>query len=350
MVEIKQAIQKALEQAEKAFASAGNAEQLEQLRVEFLGKKGSIKQLSKGLKDVGPDDRPAIGQAINEAKQRATIAFDQAKARIAASKKGVRQDAGAPDIDITLPGRRHFTGRVHPINQVWREIEEIFIGMGFTVEHGPEVETEWYNFEALNFPKDHPARDIQDTLFVEGGLVMRTHTSPVQIRLMERQKPPIQMICPGWVFRNDAIDATHSPMFSQVEGLMVDEHITFGDLKGVLNEFVRRFFGQKFKTRFRPSFFPFTEPSAEVDVQCFVCGGDGTTDGAPCRVCKGTGWTEILGSGMVHVNVFKAVGYDPEKYTGFAFGMGIDRIAMFRYGVDEIRRFFEGDLRFLRQF
>ena len=351
MTDISSSIKKEAEEAIKAFSVAENGEQLEQLRIEFLGKKGRITLLSRGLKDVLPEDRPTVGKSINQAKGEVQKAFEKAQENLSATKAGgSKSKSDDRDIDVTLPGRKRILGSIHPINQVWREMEQIFIGMGFTIEEGPEIETEWYNFDALNFPKEHPARDLQDTLFVHGGLVMRTHTSPVQIRVMERQKPPVQMICPGWVYRNETIDATHSPMFSQIEGLMVDEDITFGDLKGVLNGFVKQFYGEKFKTRFRPHFFPFTEPSAEMDISCFVCNGKGEIDGQTCRVCKGTGWKEILGAGMVDVNVYKAVGYDPEKYTGFAFGMGIERIAMFRYGIDEIRHFFEGDLRFLRQF
>ena len=347
---MKDAIGKAVEQAAKAFDGARSPEQLEDLRVEYLGRKGVLSQLSRGLKDATPEERPALGKAINEAKAMANEAYQKANIRLGAKANSTPQGAGSQGVDVTLPGRRRTIGSPHPINQVWKEIEQIFIGLGFSVEAGPEVETGYYNFDALNFPPDHPARDEQDTLFVEGGFLLRTHTSPVQIRVMEQRKPPIQMICPGWVYRNETIDATHSPMFSQIEGLMVDERITFGDLKGVLNEFVHQFYGTKMKTRFRPHFFPFTEPSAEVDVQCFACEGKGTIEKHVCRVCKGTGWKEILGAGMVDVNVFKAVGYDPEKYTGFAFGMGIERIAMFRYGIDEMRNFFEGDLRFLSQF
>ena len=347
MSDIRDSINSSAQEAKNAFEQAKDLDELEELRVKFLGKKGLISKLSRGLKDVPKEERPAIGQAINEAKNSANSSFDDALGKLKVSGD---KDALKNAVDVTLPGRKKVLGHIHPINQVWREIEQIFIGLGFSIEDGPEVETEFYNFDALNFPSEHPARDIQDTLFVEGGLVMRTHTSPVQIRVMERQPPPIQMICPGWVYRNETIDTTHSPMFSQIEGLMVGEDITFGDLKGVLNEFVHQLYGKKFKTRFRPHFFPFTEPSAEMDISCFACNGEGTINGNVCRVCKGTGWKEILGAGMVDVNVFKAVGYDPEKYTGFAFGLGIERIAMFRYGIDEIRHFFEGDVRFLNQF
>ena len=349
MADFKQTIDQTLAEVESAFAEVTNPDHLEQLRIQYLGKKGGITALARGLKDVSPEERPAMGKAINEAKVRSNKAFESALARFAKGE-GDSDLAATDGIDVTMPGRRRRLGTVHPIIQVWRELEQIFLRMGFSIEQGPEVETGFYNFDALNFPADHPARDLQDTLFVEGDLLLRTHTSPVQIRVMQRQPPPIQMICPGWVYRNETIDATHSPMFSQIEGLMVDTDITFGDLKGVLNEFVHQFYGSRMKTRFRPHFFPFTEPSAEVDVQCFACGGGGVIEGKTCRVCKGTGWKEILGAGMVDVNVFKAVGYDAEKYTGFAFGLGIERIAMFRYGIDEMRNFFEGDLRFLSQF
>jgi phenylalanyl-tRNA synthetase alpha chain len=348
--DIKATIVDAAAKAVKAFGEVTDSGSVDELRIKFLGKKGEITLLARGMKDAPKEQRPELGKSINEAKKVATKAMEQAKARIEAGPTTNNSQANDMGLDVTLPGRRRPMGTIHPINRVWREIEQIFAGLGFSIEDGPEVETEWYNFDALNFPKEHPARDLQDTLFVEGGLVMRTHTSPVQIRVMEKQKPPIQMICPGWVYRNETIDATHSPMFSQIEGLMVGENITFGDLKGVLNEFVQQFYGTRFKTRFRPHFFPFTEPSAEMDISCFACNGSGTIQGITCRVCKGTGWKEILGAGMVDVNVYKAVGYDPEKVTGFAFGMGIERITMFRYGIDEIRHFFDGDIRFLKQF
>ncbi len=350
MSDVTDSIKSAVKEAIDSFSKARDLGELEEFRIRFLGKKGLISKLSRGLKDVPKQERPLVGQAINEAKNSAREAFDLIHEKLKRAKSAKAGGLSKNAVDVTLSGRRRPLGHIHPINLVWREIEQIFVGMGFTIEEGPEVETEFYNFDALNFPKEHPARDLQDTLFVDGGLVMRTHTSPVQIRVMEREKPPIQMICPGWVFRNETIDATHSPMFSQIEGLMVGENITFGDLKGVLNEFVRQFYGKKFDTRFRPHFFPFTEPSAEMDISCFACHGKGAIEGSKCRVCKGTGWKEILGAGMVDVNVFKAVGYDQEKYTGFAFGMGIERIAMFRYGIDEMRHFFEGDIRFLNQF
>jgi phenylalanyl-tRNA synthetase alpha chain len=246
-------------------------------------------------------------------------------------------------VDVTLPGRRQPRGRIHPLNRVMAEVCDIFLYLGFEAVTGPEVELDWYNFEALNLPPDHPARDMQDTFYFNDQVLLRTHTSPMQIRTMEKRQPPVRIIAPGKVYRRDS-DITHSPMFHQVEGLLVDKHVTFADLKGVLTAFVHQMFGPEVGVRFRPSYFPFTEPSAEVDIQCVMCGGDG------CRVCQATGWLEVLGSGMVHPAVFEAVGYDPEIYTGFAFGLGVERIAMLKYGIDDIRLFFENDLRFLRQF
>ncbi len=345
-------MQKQIENVESAAREAldkvENNDQLRDFHVRFLGKKGQITALLKGMRDLSAEDRPKFGALVNDVKKKITQAVEELEERFEVERR--RQLVDSSRLDVTLPGRARPRGHLSPLSLVYREATGIFERMGFAVESGPEVESEYYNFEALNFPPDHPARDMQDTLFVTDNICLRTHTSPVQIRVMEKSPPPIRMICPGWVFRADTLDASHSPMFSQIEGLVVDEHITLGDLFGVLGEFVRRFFGHEIKTRFRPSFFPFTEPSQEVDVTCIICGGTGKIGSAPCRVCKGTGWKEILGCGMVDPNVFKAVGYDPEKYTGFAFGMGIERIAMFKYGVDEIRHFFEGDLRFITQF
>ncbi|MDP8257000.1 MAG: phenylalanine--tRNA ligase subunit alpha [Candidatus Alcyoniella australis] len=326
---------------------------LEALRLRYLGKRGEFTALLKGLKDVLPEDKPLIGKSLNLGKRRIEQALEQALGRIEQQREAAQRAAEV--VDVTLPGRRPRRGSLHPLTQVLDEIVSIFENMGFVWEDGPEVESDWYNFKALNFPDDHPARDEQQTLFVDAGehygdVLLRTHTSPVQIRVMERQQPPVRMVCPGWVYRYDAIDATHYPMFSQVEGLLVDRDVTFGDLKGVLNEFVHRFYGSQTKTRFRPAFFPFTEPSAEVDISCFACSGSGVLGGKTCRLCQGTGWKEILGCGMVDPALYRNVGYDPDQYSGFAFGMGIERIAMFRYEVDDIKLFFEGDLRFLRQF
>jgi phenylalanyl-tRNA synthetase alpha chain len=284
------------------------------------------------------EEKPALGKALNELKKEIDAAYKRVSDKVSQGMKKSEQ------IDLSLPGRKAFVGRKHPLIQTAEEIKSIFRSLGFTIEDGPEVETDFYNFEALNIPKSHPARDMQDTLYITEDIVLRTHTSPVQIRVMESRKPPIRMIAPGRVYRRDTPDATHSPFFHQVEGLVVGEDVTFADLKGVIEAFARRMFGGDAKVRFRPSFFPFTEPSAEYDFNCVFCGGKG------CRVCKNTGWLEISGAGMVHPNVFEAVGYDPEKYTGYAFGMGIDRIAMLKYDISDIRMFFENDLRFLNQF
>jgi phenylalanyl-tRNA synthetase alpha chain len=287
---------------------------------------------------ISPEDRPKLGQKLNSLKQNVQ---DEIKA-----KSNQFQAAQKPTefFDVSLPGIPATIGRKHPLNIVLEEIKEIFLGMGFSIETGPELETDYYNFEALNIPKDHPSRDLQDTFYITEDLVLRTQTSPVQIRTMEKYKPPVRIIAPGRCFRKDAIDATHYPTFHQVEGLCVDEGITFADLKGVVAAFAKKLFGEDVKIRFRPSFFPFTEPSAEYDVSCIICGGKG------CRVCKGNGWLEIAGAGMVNPAVFEYVGYDPEKYTGFAFGMGIERIAMIKYQIDDIRVFYENDMRFLQQF
>jgi phenylalanyl-tRNA synthetase alpha chain len=293
------------------------------------------------LPGLPPAERPVVGREANEAKARIESELEARRAVLERLERRVRLAADRPD--LTLPGRRVVPGGLHPLTRVHDEIVDVFTGMGFAVAEGPEVELDHYNFEALNIPKDHPARDMQDTFYVGGEILLRTHTSPVQIRTMERQKPPVRIICPGRVYRRDA-DITHSPMFHQVEGLAVDHGISMGDLKGTLELFARELFGPDSRIRFRPSFFPFTEPSAEVDVLCFLCKGGG------CRVCKASGWLEILGCGMVHPRILGAMGYDTEEITGWAFGMGIERVAMLRYGIDDIRLFFENDLRFLSQF
>ncbi len=327
-----------------AFAAdlqtAATTKDIESLRVKFLGKKGEITNLLKELGKLDAAQRPAAGAAINKLKEEMAAKIDAAEQALNAKETAGR--LAAERIDVTMLGLIAPPGRRHPVNRVYEEIAEIFKSMGFFVADGPEVELEYYNFEALNIPAHHPARDMQDTFFVEGDRVLRTHTSPVQIRVMENMKPPIKAIMPGRVYRRDA-DVTHSPMFHQIEGLVVDTHITFADLKGTLNTFVRAMFGER-PTRFRPSFFPFTEPSAEMDIQCVFCSGKG------CNICKQTGWMELGGCGMVNPRVFEAVKYDTEKYTGFAFGFGLERIAMQRYDINDIRLLFNGDVRFLRQF
>jgi len=313
-------------------------EGLEELRIKYLGRKGLLTEAFTLLAGVSKEDKPRFGQKLNQLKQDIEKAHNDLQDRL--NKK----DTDSIQIDPTLPGRKPFLGRKHPLVQVGEEIKDIFRSLGFSVEDGPEIENDWYNFEALNIPKSHPARNMQDTLFITEDIVLRTHTSPVQIRVMQRQKPPIRMIAPGRVYRRDTPDASHSPFFHQTEGLAVGEDVTFADLKGVIQAFAHQMFGKDVAVRFRPSFFPFTEPSAEYDFSCPFCAGKG------CRVCKGTGWVEISGAGLVHPNVFKAVGIDPEIYSGYAFGMGIDRIAMLKFGIDSIRTIFENDLRFLSQF
>ena len=315
--------------------------ELQQLRVKYLGKKGLVTSKLRTLSTISPDLKPAYGKAVNEVKSfvEEEITRRESLLKKEEHKKRVLSEA----IDITLPGKFIPFGREHPISRVLSEITSIFVSMGFEIEEGPEVELDYYNFEALNMPKNHPARDMQDTFYISEDVVIRTHTSPVQIRVMEKRKPPVRIIAPGKVYRCDA-DVSHTPMFHQVEGLMVDTDIAFTDLKGVLQLFIHSIFGPDTPVRFRPSFFPFTEPSAEVDIGCIFCAGKG------CRVCKNTGWLEILGAGMINPRVFEFVGYDPEVYTGFAFGMGVERITMLKYSIDDIRLFYENDLRFLRQF
>ena len=328
--------------ASEELAQASTRQDLEQVRVKYLGKKGVLTQLLRSMPSLPPDERPVVGREANEAKAEIEAAL---AARLADVEHADRRARLAADrVDLSLPGRRTIPGAEHPLSLVLGEIIDVFVGLGFAVADGPEVESDYYNFEALNIPKDHPARDMQDTFYVSEDVLLRTHTSPVQIRTMLRQRPPVRIICPGRVYRRDALDMTHSPVFHQVEGLAVDRDISMADLRGTLELFARELFGPDSRIRFRPSFFPFTEPSAEVDVLCFVCKGAG------CRLCKASGWLEILGSGMVHPQVLRTVGYDPEEVTGWAFGMGVERIAMLRYGIDDIRLFYENDLRLLSQF
>jgi phenylalanyl-tRNA synthetase alpha chain len=336
-----QRVQTIVEGAREEIERATTRRDLDEVRVKYLGKRGTLTQLLRALPGMPPAERPIVGKEANAAKAGLESELEARQALLEGLERRARLAADRPD--LTLPGRRVVPGALHPLTQVHDEIVDVFTGMGFAVAEGPEVELDFYNFEALNIPKDHPARDMQDTFYVGGEVLLRTHTSPVQIRTMERQKPPVRIICPGRVYRRDA-DITHSPVFHQVEGLAVDRGISMGDLKGTLALFARELFGPDSRIRFRPSFFPFTEPSAEVDVLCFLCKGGG------CRVCKQSGWLEILGSGMVHPRILGAMGYDTEEVTGWAFGMGIERVAMLRYGVDDIRLFFENDLRFLSQF
>ena len=334
-------VQDILDRALADIAGARSTSALEQVRVRVLGRSGELTALLRGLGKVPAAERPRVGQEANQAKSRLEAAIEKRLETLKLEEH--RQALQSQRLDLTLPGRATPPGAVHPLIRVQDEIIEIFEGLGFSVAEGPEVESDYYNFAALNFPDDHPARDMQDTFHLSADTLLRTHTSPVQIRTMKSQPPPVRIICPGKVYRRDS-DTTHSPMFHQVEGLAVDTSSSMGDLKGTLELFAREMFGPDAGIRFRPSFFPFTEPSAEADVRCFACSGAG------CRLCKQSGWLEILGSGMVHPNVLRNVGYDPEHVTGWAFGMGVERVAMLKYGIDDIRLFFENDMRFLGQF
>lgn len=338
---MKAKLKKIEEAALQAAAEAATEVELQQVRARYLGRKGEITAVMKGMGQLTPEERPLAGALANEVKDRLEAAFTERQEGL--RQEFMQQKLANERLDVTLPGRRQRRGYKHPITQVTEEIVTIFAALGFGVAEGPEIERDFFNFEALNIPKDHPARDMQDTFYVSEDVVLRTHTSPVQIRTMLKQKPPLRVVAPGTVYRRDS-DVTHSPMFHQIEGFLVDRKVTFGDLKGILTTFITEFFGKNVDVRFRPSFFPFTEPSAEVDIQCVICGGSG------CRVCGQSGWLEILGSGMIDPEVFKSVDYDPEIYSGFAFGMGIERIAMLKYGVNDLRLFFENDLRFLKQF
>lgn len=319
--------------AKEALEGSHAAADIEQLRIKYLGKKGELTSILKQMGKLTPEERPVIGQLANEVR---TFIEDAIESKVQElNEKKQLEQLKAEKLDVTLPGKKPVLGAKHPLTIVLDEIKEIFVGMGFDIVEGPEVETDYYNFEALNMPKNHPARDTQDTFYINDNIVLRTQTSPVQVRTMEQQKPPIRVISPGRVYRSDAVDATHSPLFHQIEGLVVDKGITFADLKGTLETFVKRLYGEDSVVRFRPHHFPFTEPSAEVDVQCFSCHGEG------CRLCKGEGWIEILGCGMVHPKVLSNCGIDPEVYSGFALGLGLERVAMRRYGIDDMRLFFE---------
>lgn len=315
---------------------------LDSIRVKYLGKKGELTQILRGMGTLSSEEKPVIGKLANEVRTALENSIEEVAKKIKAKERNSKLQKEV--IDISMPGIKQNIGKKHPLEQTLEEMKQIFISMGFTIEEGPEVELDYYNFEALNIPKNHPARGEQDTFYINDNLVLRTQTSPIQIRTMESQKPPIKMIAPGKVYRSDAVDATHSPIFYQMEGLVIDKGVTFADLKGTLELFAKKMFGDKLKSKFRPHHFPFTEPSAEMDATCFVCEGEG------CRVCKGEGWIELLGCGMVHPQVLRNCGIDPEVYSGFAFGFGVDRMVMLKYGMDDIRHMYESDMRFLNQF
>ena len=339
---MKEKLQAIQEEAIKQIHNAEILERLNEVRIAFLGKKGELTAVLKGMKDVSPEERPLVGQMVNEVREKIETLLDTTKMNLEKAARAVQLKKEV--IDVTLPAKPVKRGHRHPNTIALEEVERIFIGMGYEVVEGPEIEYDLYNFEKLNIPANHPAKDEQDTFYINKEMVLRTQTSPVQARVMEQGKLPIRMIAPGRVFRSDEVDATHSPSFHQIEGLVVDKNITFADLKGTLEEFVKELFGPETKTKFRPHHFQFTEPSAEVDVSCFKCGGEG------CRFCKGEGWIEILGCGMVHPNVLRMSGIDPEEYSGFAFGVGLERIALLKYEIDDMRLLYENDIRFLKQF
>lgn len=339
---MRQQLEAIMAQAKEKLAAVENQNALEEMRLQFLGKKGELTAILKGMGGLSPEERPIIGQLANEVRTFIESAIETKKTELAA--KALEEKLKAEKVDVTMPAKKLQMGGAHPLSNVIEEITQIFIGMGYEVAEGPEVELDYYNFEALNTPKNHPARDAQDTFYFTENILLRSQTSPVQARVMQSKKPPIKIICPGKVYRADEIDATHSPVFHQIEGLVIDKGITMGDLKGTLELFAKNIFGENTKIRLRPHHFPFTEPSCEVDVSCWNCGGTG------CRTCKGEGWIEILGAGMVHPNVLRECGIDPEEYSGFAFGLGVERTAMGRFGIKDLRLFFENDLRFLKQF
>ena len=332
-----------LEAIEKINA-ANDLRQLNDIRVQYLGKKSPITEVLRGMGKLSPEERPVMGALVNDVRTNIQTKIEEKQNLL--EQEIIQKKLQEESVDVTLPGRPTNLGNLHPLTKVVQEIEDLFIGLGYSIAEGPEVETDYYNFEALNLPKDHPARDMQDSFYITEEILMRTQTSPVQARTMEKAKGkgPVKIICPGKVFRRDNDDATHSHQFMQIEGLVVDENIRMSDLNGTLDLFAKKMFGEDRKIRLRPSFFPFTEPSVEMDISCYICGGDG------CNVCKHTGWIEILGAGMVHPNVLRMSGFDPEKYSGFAFGLGVERIAMLKYGIDDIRHFYTNDIRFLKQF
>ena len=339
---VKEKLEEIRQKAIASIEEANDADSLNDIRVKVFGKKGEFTQVQKGMKDVAPEDRPKVGAMINEA--RAAIEEKMTEAREKMQQKALEERLKRETIDVTLPAKKNKIGHRHPNTIALEEVEKIFIGMGFDVVEGPEIEKDYYNFEALNIPANHPAKDEQDTFYINKDILLRTQTSPVQVRQMEAKKPSIRMIAPGRVFRADEVDATHSPSFHQIEGMVIDKGITFSDLKGTLEMFVHKLFGEDTRVKFRPHHFPFTEPSAEMDVSCFKCGGKG------CRFCKGEGWIEILGCGMVHPKVLRMSGIDPDVYSGFAFGVGLERIALLKYEIDDMRLLYENDIRFLSQF
>ena len=339
---MKEKLQKIKEEATRQIQASQELSKLNEVRVAFLGKKGELTAVLKSMKDVLPQDRPAVGQLVNETRAAIEEMLEETKKKLEEAELNFRLKQEV--IDVTLPAKKNRIGHRHPNTIALEEVERIFVGMGYEVVEGPEVEYDYYNFEALNIPADHPAKDEQDTFYINQNILLRTQTSPVQVRTMESRPLPIRMIAPGRVFRSDEVDATHSPSFHQIEGMVIDKHITFADLKGTLAEFAKELFGKDTKVKFRPHHFPFTEPSAEVDVTCFKCGGSG------CRFCKGSGWIEILGCGMIHPKVLKMSGIDPQEYSGFAFGVGLERIALLKYEIDDMRLLYENDIRFLKQF
>ncbi len=339
---MKQQLQEIKENAQQQLQNAQSVEALEELRIKYLGKKGELTAILKGMGKLTAEERPVIGALANEVREYLTAEIDSKKSEMLTALQNEKLKSEV--IDISMPGKKPEIGNLHPLTKVLDEFKDIVIGMGFQIAEGPDVETDYYNFEALNIPKNHPARDTQDTFYIDDNVVLRTQTSPMQIHVMENSKPPIRIIAPGRVYRSDAVDATHSPIFHQIEGLVIDKGITMADLKGTLETLIKSIYGESTKVRFRPHHFPFTEPSAETDVCCFSCGGKG------CSVCKGEGWIEILGCGMVHPKVLRSCGIDPEVYSGFAFGFGLERLVMGRYDINDIRLFFENDVRFLKQF
>lgn len=339
---MKEALQAIQKEAAAALSAVAGKKELEDVRIAFLGKKGKLTEVLRGMGKLSAEERPVIGQLANVIREEIEKEISARAAVL--EEEALKEKMAAEAIDVTLPGKAQISGGLHPLTKALEELKQIFIGMGFSIAEGPEIESDYYNFEALNIPKEHPARDTQDTFYISENVLLRTQTSPMQIRVMEKQKPPIRILAPGRVYRSDAVDSTHSPVFHQIEGLVVDRGVTMGDLKGTLEIFCKKLYGEDTKARFRPHHFPFTEPSAEMDIQCPACNGKG------CRVCKNEGWIEILGGGMVHPDVLRRCNIDPDEYSGFAFGIGLERIAMRRYGVDDLRFFFENDVRFLKQF